>query len=170
MKRLMLIALLLCLCLLLFACYSQSGSYERPVHFYYCKTEIDYQSNEGVIDKEAREGAAYADNLQAMIDAYLLGPESEDYYSPFPEGSKIKVIKREGNVLTVKLDDQYDTLPEEEMSLAMACLSQTIFHSTSASVIVVSANSAFMDGSYYKTFTAESFLFSDKNADYTPPQ
>ncbi len=164
-------AFILCIVLLLtlFGCTNKS-TFATPVTFYYCEKTIDHVNGKEVFGKEEREGASFADDLIGLLNAYFEGPESDALYNPFPEGSKILDVKRDGNVLTLHLSEQFDRLPLEKLSLAIACLVQTAFENTSAPVVLLIPNGTFIDGSTYKTFTKDSFLFSDENTTYSSPQ
>ncbi len=164
-------ALILCLVIVfaLFGCTNKSA-FTAPATFYYCTETIDHLNGHEVFGKEEREGASYANNLIGLLNEYFEGPESDTLYNPFPEGSKITDLKREGNVLTLHLSEQFDRLPLEKLSLAIACLVQTVFENTSVPVVLLIPNGTFIDGSTYKTFTKDSFLFSDENTAYSSPQ
>lgn len=164
-------AFILCLLILFTLCgCSGSNNLEKPVTFYYCMNNIDHLDSRNVFGKEHRESSPFADDLIGLLNEYFKGPESDAYYNPFPSGSTVMNAKREGNVLTIYLSEHFDRLPLEKLSLAMACLVQTTFDYTSAPVLLLIPNGTFIDGSTYKTCTADSFLYSDENTAYSSPQ
>ena len=110
------------------------------------------------------------DDLNGLLNEYLKGPIGDELYNPFPEGSHVTDVKREGNVLTLHLSQHFDRLTLEKLSMAIACLVQTVFDYTSIPVVLLIPNSAFIDGSTYKTFTADSFLYTDENTVYSLPK
>lgn len=165
------IAIFLCIVILctLVGC-TQNAGLNIPVTFYYCFSNIDHQGNRNVFGTEKREGKHFADDIVGLLNEYLKGPDSDELYNPFPAGSAIIDAKQEGNVLTLYLSDQFDRLQQEKLTLALSCLAQTVFQYTSVPVVLLIPNGTFIDGSSYKTFTPDSFIYSDSNTNYTPPQ
>lgn len=169
MKKLSIFVLCAVLLLSLIGCVSRTSS-NRSVAFFYCTKDIDHEGNAGAFGKELRNSAAYSEDIELLLNEYLKGPESDGLYSPFPEGSSVKRAKREGNVLTIYLSSQFDRIPLDRLSLALACLAQTCFQNTSAPVLLLIPDGTFIDGSTNRTLTADSFMFSDDNTTYLPPQ
>lgn len=167
--RMITIVLTLALSLCLVGCTSEERL-DAPVAFYYCVNEIDYLNDSKVFGEELRDASAHKDNLDGLLNDYFKGPKSNDLYNPFPEGSSVLGTKREGNVLTIHLSEQFNRLPLENLSLAIACLVKTTFSYTSAPVVLIIPDGTFIDGSTYRTYTADSFLYSDENTTYYPPQ
>ena len=141
-----------------------------PVAFYYPVVNIDHNNTQKVFDKEIRECAEFSDNIVLLLNEYVKGPENENLYNPFPMDGRIVDSKREGNVLTLHLSEQFSSLALNKLSLSIACLAQTVFAYTSAPVLVLIPNGTFIDGSTYRTFTADSFIYSDRNTNYSSPQ
>lgn len=165
------IAIILCVVILctLVGC-TQNTRLSAPVTFYYCFSDIDHQGTRDVFGTEQREGKQFAEDIVGLLNEYLKGPDSDKLYNPFPEGSAIIDARREGNVLTLYLSDRFDRLQQEKLTLALSCLAQTVFEYTSVPVLLIIPSGTFIDGSNYKTFTPDSFIYSDKNTAYTPPQ
>ena len=74
---------------LLCACSAKKDELQEPVHFYYTNTEISFNSDDGVLAKEIREGAGFHSNLSAFLHAYLRGPVSPDMESIIPTSANI---------------------------------------------------------------------------------
>lgn len=164
-------AILLCLLTIFqFAGCTGKDNFREPVTFYYCVNDIDHLNDPQVFGKEIREGVPFLDDLNGFFNEYLNGPLDDGLFNPFPEGSKVTDVKREGNVLTLHLSQHFDRLPLEKLSMAIACLVQTAFDHISAPVVLLIPNGSFIDGSTYKTFTADSFLYTDEKTVYSPPQ
>lgn len=144
--------------------------YDTPVTFYYSVKTIDHAAGGNVFASETREGTSFSEDVQLMMNEYLKGPLSDDLDNPFPEGSTVKRVKRDGNILTLYLSEHFDNLPLEKLTIATACIAQTSFAYTSALVVLLIPDGTFIDGSTNKTINADSFLFSDKNVAYKPPQ
>lgn len=167
--RIIAITLILVLALCLVGC-TPEARLDTPVSFYYCVNEIDYMNGSQVFGKERRDATVYNGNLDSLLNAYFRGPESNNLYNPFPEGSTVLSTKQEGNILTIYLSEQFNRLPLEKLSLATACLVKTTFSYTSVPVVLIIPDGTFIDGSTYRTYTADSFLYSDENTTYSPPQ
>lgn len=165
------VAVILCIIILcaLVGC-TENAKLQTPVTFYYCISDIDHLGSRNVFGTEKREGSYFEEDILGLLNEYLKGPVSDELYNPFPKGSAIIDGKREGNVVTLYLSVQFDRLQQEKLTLALSCLVQTVFEYTSVPVILLIPNSTFIDGSTYKTFTPESFIYSDNNTSYTPPQ
>lgn len=165
------IAIILCLFTLcaLFGC-TENTKLLTPVTFYYCFSDIDHQGEREVFGKEEREGNRFAEDIVGLLNEYFRGPNNEKLYNPFPAGSKVIDAKQEGNVLTLYLSEHFDRLQQEKLTLALSCLVQTVFEHTSVPVLLIIPIGTFIDGTNYKTFTPDSFIYSDKDTSYTPPQ
>ena len=164
-------AITLCFIMLLSLCgCGNQSKLNAPVSFYYCLNEIDYQGSKSVFVEEIRNGSDYSNDLIALYNAYFAGPENKSHYNPFPAGSYVISTSQEGNILTLYLSEHFDVLPHEKLTLAISCLAKTTFNHTSALIMVLIPHGTFIDGSTYKTFTADSFLYSDENTTYSPPQ
>jgi hypothetical protein len=163
--------LILCILLVLtlFGC-TKPSNFKEPVTFYYCANTIDYQGKQDVFCEEHREVAGYTNDLVGLLNLYLRGSNCKDCYNPFPIGSSITGAKREGNVLTLHLNEHFGRLTLEKLSLAIACLAMTTFEYTAAPVLLLIPDGTFIDGSTYKTLTADSFLYSDQNTNYSFPE
>lgn len=167
--RILTFVLCILLVLSLWGC-TNPNNFREPVAFYYCANSIDYQGKQDVFCKEIREGEGYTNDLAGLLNFYLKGSDCKDCYNPFPIGSSITGTKREGNVLTLHLSEHFGRLTLEKLSLAVACLAKTTLEYTSAPVLLLIPDGTFIDGSTYKTFTADSFLYSDQNTDYSSPE
>ena len=163
--------ILLCL-LFLFVCVgcTPRQNLQKPVIFYYCLNDIDHIEERAVFGTEKREGASFTGDISALINTYLQGPESDELYSPFPEGSRVTNIEHEGNVLTLYLSREFNNLPLEKLSLAVSCMVRTVYDNSTFLVIVLKPDGAFVDGSTYKTYTADSFLYADEDTVYSSPK
>ena len=165
------IAIILCVVMLLSLCgCGKQAKVKEPITFYYCVNQIDHQGSKEIFGTETRDASIYADDLVALYNAYFAGPENSAYYNPFPQGSYVVSSTQEGNILTLYLSEHFDVLPLEKLTLAISCLAKTTFGHSSALIMVLIPHGAFIDGSTYKTFTADSFLYSDENTTYSTPQ
>ena len=154
----------------LLGCQQKTNDILSPVTFYYCVEQIDHENDASVFDGEIRDSSAYDGDILLLLNDYLKGPENATLYNPFPYRSTVVNAAQDGNVLTINLSFHFDNLPHEELALALACLTQTIFEYTNTPILLLIPNNAFIDGSTYKTFTADSFIYTDNNMNYAIPQ
>ena len=165
------VAILLCALMIfsLFGC-APKEKFNTPVAFYYCLQNINHSNEKRVFDKEIHEGKEFTNDLVGLLNIYLKGPSSVSLYSPFPIKGQILGSKQEGNVLTLYLSEQFDRLPIDKLSLSIACLAQTVFEYASALILVLIPSGSFVDGTTYKTITADSFIYTDSNVNYSSIQ
>ena len=169
MRKISLI-LILALVFALTACDWNRQRISEPIAFYYCASEIAYHTPSAVIQKEIREGNRIGEDILALLNHYLKGPESKELYSPFPYGSEITNCSLHESVLTLDVNSQIANLSGINLTLAMGCLTKTVCSFIDVKTIIIRANSGFTDGNIYRTISVDNFLFSDLDTIYTPPQ
>ena len=170
MRRIILISVSICLLLFTFGCENSGSSLRRPATFYYCNKTVNYQGDSPIIHAEERETDGFEDDLVGLLNYYMEGPASKELISPFPQFAEVTQARTNGAVLTIVLNDRFDTLPTYNLTLALGCLCRTILGYIPVHTIIVKANETFSDGSAYKSITASSFLYSDAQTPYDPPQ
>lgn len=160
MKRITAFILLLVIIFCFTAC-TQKTTYEVPVLFYYYNVDISYESEDGVIASETREGSAFANDLNAFINEYIKGPQSDHLRSPFPEGTEIVELKENQDQLFLRVNEKFSTLSGIDLSLAYICLARTLFAVTDAQSIYI-----YTDGSNGSenlvSLTRSSYLLYDE--------
>ena len=136
MKRLVSLLLILALCLSLTACANPNA-----VTYYYVRNpdEYLYGVSDGVMVGESREAGGHVDNLRYLLILYLHGPISDHLKSPFPAGTKLVELNREGDDLTVQLTSMFTVLEGADLTLACACLARTCFELTDVQTVTVLA-------------------------------
>ncbi len=158
MKALKFIAVLLSLVLLWGCGEDRQGS--QPVSFYYLRTEIDYESSEGVIAPEERSESG---DMKALLELYLEGPTSDDLKSPFPIGLSIDKVQDEGSHLTVVFNPRLAVLKGMDLSLACGCFAKTCFSLTGTEEVRISATDTLLDGQSQIIITTDSLLLSEES-------
>ena len=138
MKRILCLILVAAAALSLWACGS-SGSPTEPVSFYYLlrEPELVYNRDDGIIRPETREGAGFAPDAAALLGLYLQGPLDDTLDSPFPAGTKLVSLHREGSTLTLELSRPFSSLQGLDLSLACACLSLTAIKLTGVENVTI---------------------------------
>lgn len=130
MKRFMyilvVVSILVCLC----SCGNNTKDVESPALFYYKRSAVSFFSEESVIDAEVRETINYGDDMFSLLNAYLAGPESEQFSSTFPANTSVKEISHNENAYTIKLSEHFSELCGLDLSIAVSCITRTVSNIT----------------------------------------
>lgn len=114
-----------------------SFSFGDSTEFYYRRKAFDYYGVSPVIASERRDVTGHADDLNYLLNLYLMGPVDGDLESPFPAGTRLYEIQTEGSRMTVILSDTGKALSDPGFSLACVCLGRTCMHLTEAEEITI---------------------------------
>ena len=160
MKRFFSLLLVIAVTLSLAACASRNA-----VTYYYVRNEDEYLFGEadGVMVGESREAAGHVDDLRYLLILYLHGPISENLKSPFPMGTKLVELTREGDSLTIQLTSIFTVLEGTDLSLACACLSRTCFDMTDVQTVTITAMGR---ETVSVTMERDNLLLMDDSAEY----
>ena len=117
-----------------------------PVTFYYPAAETIYDGETVVIHSEIRDGAGYESDIEGLLTLYLQGPASEALRSPFP--SQIAVIRYSttANTANLVLNSEFAQLSGIDLTLACACIANTLFDMTQLERIQIFATNSQLDG------------------------
>ncbi len=154
---------LLLLVLLLAGC-SKTPAMESPKTFYYCRRDIQFHSEEGVLVGEVRETAACEQSLLPLLDLYLSGPELEDLYCPIPENAKVLDAVLEDGNLVITMSPQFAGLTGIELSLACHCLGLTAIELQPAQAVTIRCDDHRLDGAAAITIKEADLLLVDSGA------
>lgn len=163
MKKTASILLMFVLLFSLAACSAQNETISDPVNFYYRRTEMEYGSSSGVIGKEVRDAQGLKNNYEALLSKYLQGPESYDFYHPYPRGTSLISLELQENTALVQLSAPFADLTGLNLSIACACLTLTVCGITGADQVRISAMDAMLDGQTYITMSPDSILLLDNS-------
>ena len=142
---------------------------QAPAAFYYPRAEIVYHDPSGVIAPEQRETVMLQKSLSKILSLYVNGPESDEYRNPFPAGTQIVELTVADNAVNIAFSDEFSQLSGIDLTIANACIGQTVFHLTDASVIKITCPGHSFDGNEVITITADMFSFSDAVEEDTAP-
>ena len=131
---------------LLCACSAKKDELQEPVHFYYTNTEISFNSDDGVLAKEIREGAGFHSNLSAFLHAYLRGPVSPDMESIIPTDVYLVSCRIEGRTATIVLSSQFASLSGLKLTTACSGLLLTLHDYTGVDILCIQAKGEQLDG------------------------
>ena len=165
------ISLLLTAILLLSGCAANVNQGKEPVTFYYLRQhaqEEDYELffSEGAIGAEKREVAGHRDDLNYLLALYMQGPTDSDLQFPFPVGSKIMDIHRNGDSVTIVMNTISSRFNEMDVTVSCACIAKTCMELTDAAEVTVEAYAPDNRVLFSRTFTNENLILEDT---YTLP-
>lgn len=130
MRRWIIILTVIVLLVPFFGCNKNTVEFQQPVNVYYCRRDVAYNTEDGVLYPETREFSGYEDNLRSFLNQYLRGPGHEALYAPFSPNSWILDLTREADAVRVVLSVHFSLLSGQELTLSCACISKTIMEIT----------------------------------------
>lgn len=164
MKKTLLI-ILAALCLIgLWGCSSKHDP-EKPVTVYYKRADLTYGSSDSVIAPAIMEGFGHESDAQYLLAQYLLGTDDPQFAATFPDGTSLVSFRVDGLTAKVILTDQFAQLSGIDLSIASACIAQTVMSITGCREVIISADTATLDGSNFITLTSESYMLQDLSGD-----
>lgn len=161
MKRLLCLGTLLCLMIGITACTISKRATEDDIVFYYCRQDLTFHESNSVIAQETRSKEHIGDDLGAVIDAYLLGPEDGSLKLLFPSDTELTDVQLTTDTLHITISSDCANLKEIDLIRACACLAKTILPLTEAEIVSISSEDGFaqLDGPI--RFSIESILTED---------
>lgn len=159
MKKIL--ALLLCAALMLplFGCGGQE--LVSPGNFYYCRSDIAYGEENGLIAAEQRELAGISDDLDLLLEAYFSGPESGDLESPFPRDARVLSWQIEDETLVMTMNDSFGAMSGVELSVACACITRTFLELAPVTAVRFQVSDGLLNGEKSITMSKENVKLYD---------
>lgn len=115
-----------------FGCTGKNTEIMKPINVFYCRNEVSYNTEDGVLFPETREFSGFEHNMVGFLNRYLDGPQSKHLYSPFPAGSKILELKQDHDDVRVVLSRDFSLLSGYELTICCACISRTVLELTNS--------------------------------------
>ena len=137
----------------------------NTVTYYYVRDPLEYQygAADGVMVGERREGGGHADNLRYLLTLYFHGPVSDYLESPFPSGTTLEELTRDGDRLDIRLSGVVAIMDSTDLTLACACLARTCFDMTDVQSVTISAK---FTEAVSVTIHRDSLLLVDDSAEH----
>ena len=164
MKRFLLILLSVLLLLTMFGC-TQEEALEKPVNFYYRRSNIEYKQEGGVIAAEQRESLGHETDVRYLLSEYLKGPASGGLQQVFPEGMTIVSMYYEDKNIKMTFSFHLAELTGMDLTIACACLTMTVMELTGAESVQIYAAGTLLDEYQSITMDKNSLLLLDTSAE-----
>ena len=162
MKRLVCFLLVTIIAVSICGCTEHSEKFKAPATFYYLQPRDSLDLSESVLQGEVRETADCNGQLDKILNLYLAGPATDSYVSPFPsELFVLDVIQRE-NTVVVTLNSEFSQLEDIELSIAIICISSTLFELTECEEVELRANGDLINGTESVTITQDHLYMLDQ--------
>lgn len=161
MKKLSLLICCALLMQLLCSCAAQKEEIKEPVNFYYCNSNIDYNSPTGVIQPEVRESSGFHGNLLTFLRAYLQGPVNSDLKRFIPADVYIVSCQIDGDRVILVMSSQFSNLSGIELTTACSALLMTIHDYTGSQTLQISAKDARLDDKTEIVLTMDDIVLID---------
>lgn len=133
-KRLILLALLL-VCLL--GCATNQTVEHKSLDFYYQKASAALGAELGILGIEKWGYQGETPTFETILQAYLEGPQGDEFVSPFPRGLEIEYVALENNLLTIQFNSVYDTVSGYDKTIMDGCLLNTLTQFSDVSSVVL---------------------------------
>lgn len=121
MKRICSLLSFILLIHLLFGCSGKDEEILQPVNFYYINSEISYNTPNGVIDAETREGSHFQ-TIEQLFREYLKGPVSSELVSFIPDGVTILSCITDNDTVYLMLSSQFTELSGIKLTTACSAM------------------------------------------------
>lgn len=161
MKRWISLLLVIVVLLTLAGCAQTTPAPERPVNFYYPANETIYDGKTPVIQAETREGSGYEEDIAGLLTVYLRGPVSEELRSPFPRWVKVTHFAASANIATLELSSEFSLLSGIDLTIACACIANTLFDLTDVHRVQIYAADSQLDSQTAIVLDRDDIYFAD---------
>ena len=141
-------------------CQNNKQDIMKPVHLYFCRTETEFQTADGLFAPEQREFTGWENQIREFLNQYLSGPTSTDLVSPFPAGGWIVELSQNNSTVDILLSVNFTRLSPNELTTACACISLTVFELLEAETVNFRITSLDPEESSF-TMSRNTLLLSD---------
>lgn len=163
MKRTFAIAVLICMIIACTGCRNEPEQPLSTVTVYYKATNVSYGTAEGVILPYQLDAADHENDTAYLLNAYFANILSDDYDATFPRSTRLISLERDGLTAKITLNDEFASLTGLKLSIACACLTQTVISLTGCQEVIISAEHAQLDGRNFITLSRDSYLLLDES-------
>ena len=160
MKRILTFCLILLL-IPLGGCKNDNVEIEAPVTVYYKRAQPTHRTEDSVIAPTTIEGKDYEDDHFYLLSKYLKGSTDPSFARTFPRGTTLVSFKQEALTAKIVLSDRFSSLSGMDLTIACVCITRTVMAMTGCQEVIISAQSAKLNGENFITISADSYLLID---------
>ena len=160
--------LVLAICICFVGCKTRAENFTVPATFYYVQSEDYLDLSESIIRGETREIAQLEGDLVRILNAYLSGPSAVQYKSPFPTGLSLVSLVQEDDRVILILSDELAQLESLEFTIAVSCISTTVFDLTDCVYVELQAENTLLNGKDTVILSCDLLYLSDGSHDNLP--
>ena len=160
MKKIICFLLVLCTFVGIVGCTAKETP-ENSITVYYRREKLIYGSADSVIAAAYLETDGRTQNYKDLLNQYFAATPGDGFATTFPEDLKLVSFKLEGLTVKVVLSDQIAAYSGMNLTIALTCLTQTIMSLTGCHEVIISANTAQLDGQNFITLNRDSYLLLD---------
>ena len=164
MKRWIACILIAAAVLSLGGCTNPRPEINDPVNFYYRRAAVSYGSADSVIVPESREAEGLRDNLTALLNRYIMGPESPELVNAFPKNCRVLRVDVTEDMAQVYCNRMLGYLENMDLTVACACLAKTVMELTGSTTVRIEAYDATLGGAEFIIMGKDNLLFEDTGA------
>ena len=121
---------------MLAACGTKAEDFKVPVRYYFSNKEIAYNTQNGVIQAEIREGADLHGNLTAYLHSYLRGPISSNFIRIIPSDVYLVSCNVNDETAEIVFSNQFSKLTGVELVSACSAYSLPLHHLSISSLML----------------------------------
>lgn len=158
------IGILLCCVLILHmlaACGTKVEDFKVPVRYYFSNKEIAYNTQNGVIQAEIREGADLHGNLTAYLHSYLRGPISSNFIRIIPSDVYLVSCNVNDETAEIVFSNQFSKLTGVELVSACSALMLSVNAFAGVDTICISTKNALIDEKDVFVITMDDIVLTD---------
>ena len=145
------------------ACQEKPEEPVSTVTVYYKASQISYGTSDGVIIPYALDATGHeADNVY-LLNTYFANIPPEKYAATFPPSTRVVSLNLDGLTAKIVLNEEFAKLTGLNLSIACACLTQTVIALTECHEVIISAENAQLDGNNFITLNRDSYLLLDES-------
>lgn len=148
-------------------CNNTSETLQDPVIVYYKRSEVSYGASDSVISQSYIDAAGHKDDYAYLLNLYLANENSDVFDQTFPKNTTLVSIKMDALTAKIVLSDSFTSLTGIDLTIACACLTQTVISLTNCQEVIISAKNAKLDGQSFITLSQDSYLLLDESSNET---
>ncbi len=162
MKKLFCIILIIIL-MACTACQQETAKPLNIVTVYYRAPELTFGTADGVITPYMLDATGHEGDIEYLLNAYFSNAQADNYANTFPCGTRLVSVSLDALTAKVVLCDEFAELSGLNLTIACASITQTVISLTGCQEVIISAETAQLDGNNFITLSSDSYLLLDES-------